>query len=83
VPGDEYRAIVCLFLYGGNDSNNLALPRESSAHAKYTASRTVVAIPQNQILALNSLNDNGMQIGLHPNMTPAVRRCMIRASSRS
>jgi uncharacterized protein (DUF1501 family) len=68
VPGDEYRAIVCLFLYGGNDSNNLALPRESSAHTKYLASRTVVGIPQNQILPLNSLNDNGMQIGLHPNM---------------
>ena len=69
VPGDSYKAIVCVFLYGGNDSNNLALPRETTAHAKYMASRTVVGIPQAQILPLNSLNDAGMQIGLHPNMT--------------
>lgn len=69
VSSDTYKAIVCVFLYGGNDSNNLALPRETSAHAKYLASRTVVGIPQAQILPLNSLNDKGMQIGLHPNMT--------------
>ena len=26
VPGD-YRALVCLFLYGGNDGNNMVVPR--------------------------------------------------------
>lgn len=68
-PGTPYKAIVCVFLYGGNDSNNMVMPRESSAHAKYTASRTVLTIPQANILALNTLNDNGINLGLHPSMT--------------
>ncbi|MES2735243.1 MAG: DUF1501 domain-containing protein [Verrucomicrobiota bacterium] len=68
-PGTPYKAIVCVFLYGGNDSNNLLMPRESSAHAKYAASRTVLTIPQANILALNTLNDNGLNLGLHPSMT--------------
>lgn len=68
-PGTPYKAIVCVFLYGGNDSNNMVMPRESSAHAKYAASRTVLTIPRNDILALNTLNDNGINLGLHPAMT--------------
>ncbi|TDU71200.1 uncharacterized protein (DUF1501 family) [Prosthecobacter fusiformis] len=68
-PGAPYKAIVCVFLYGGNDSNNVLMPRETSAHAKYAASRTVLTIPQANILALNTLNDNGLNLGLHPSMT--------------
>ena len=70
VPADDpYKAIVCVFLYGGNDSNNLLIPRESSAHAKYLASRTVLGIPLTGILPLNALNDNGLSLGIHDSMT--------------
>ena len=68
-PGTPYKAIVCVFLYGGNDANNLVIPREAGAHAKYAASRTVLTIPQSDVLALNTLNDDGLQLGLHPSMT--------------
>ena len=68
-PGTPYKAIICVFLYGGNDANNLVIPRESSAHTKYANSRTVLTIPQANVLALNTLNDNGLQLGLHPSMT--------------
>lgn len=68
-PGTPYKAIVCVFLYGGNDANNLVIPRESSAHAKYANSRSVLTIPQANVLALNTLNDDGLQLGLHPSMT--------------
>jgi len=68
-PDAPYKAIVCVFLYGGNDSNNLLLPRESSAHSKYLANRTVIGIPLTGILPLNSLNDDGLQLGLHGSMT--------------
>lgn len=67
-PDAPYKAIVCLFLYGGNDSNNMIMPRESSAHAKYVASRTVLGMPLTDILALNALNDNGLQLGIHEAM---------------
>ncbi|MFZ4764021.1 MAG: DUF1501 domain-containing protein [Roseimicrobium sp.] len=69
LPASEpYKAIVCVFLYGGNDSNNMVMPRETSTHAKYLASRTVLGIPAAQILALNAANDSGFQLGLHPSM---------------
>ena len=54
---DPYKAIVCVFLYGGNDSGNLLIPRETSAHAKYVASRSVLGLPLSGILPLNALND--------------------------
>ncbi len=41
----EYRALVCLFLSGGNDSFNMLVPREASAYAAYQASRTGLALP--------------------------------------
>jgi len=68
-PGDSYKALVCVFLYGGNDANNLLMPREATAHAGYLASRTNLGLPAASILPLNALNDNGMQLGLHPSMT--------------
>ena len=68
-PNEPYKAIVCVFLYGGNDSNNLLMPRESSAHSAYLANRTVVGIPLTGILPLNSLNDSGLNLGLHGSMT--------------
>ena len=33
---DDYRALVCIFMYGGNDSSNLLLPYESSEYNRYT-----------------------------------------------
>src|SRR5438105_2773428 len=42
----DYKALVCIFLAGGNDSNNLIIPTISSEWANYAAIRTpVLAIP--------------------------------------
>jgi len=35
----DYRAIVCVFLFGGNDSFNMVLPTDSSSFAAYTSTR--------------------------------------------
>lgn len=44
-PGSgEYRALVCLFLSGGNDSFNMLVPRSPSAYATYRASRSNLAL---------------------------------------
>ncbi len=40
----DYRALVCLFLAGGNDSFNMLVPREPSAYASYAASRANLAL---------------------------------------
>jgi len=46
----EYRALVCLFLAGGNDSFNMLVPREASAYATYQTTRSNLALaPANLI----------------------------------
>jgi len=40
----EYRALVCLFLSGGNDSFNVLVPREASAYAQYQSTRSNLAL---------------------------------------
>ena len=66
---DPYKAIVCVFLYGGNDANNVLIPLESTAYGKYLAGRTVLGLPQTGVLPLNAVNDNGMNLGIHASMT--------------
>ena len=35
----DYKALVCLFMYGGNDSMNMVLPTDASSWAAYSAVR--------------------------------------------
>jgi uncharacterized protein (DUF1501 family) len=63
----DYKALVCIFLAGGNDSNNLILPTLQSEYDNYAAIRTpVLALPQSEILPVTSLNSDGRTYGLHP-----------------
>lgn len=41
----DYKALVCLFLYGGNDSFNMLLPTDDAAWAAYTATRNQAPDP--------------------------------------
>jgi uncharacterized protein (DUF1501 family) len=70
--GNDYRALVGVYLYGGNDAFNMIVPRDASHYATYAATRTNLAVPQAQLLALNplagGLPSDGAQYGLHPNM---------------
>ncbi len=43
--GGEYRALVCVFLFGGNDAFNTVLQMERSNWAAYTATRTQMPDP--------------------------------------
>src|ERR1700728_4424176 len=64
---NDYKALVCIFLQGGNDSNNLILPTIQSQYNNYASIRTpVLAIPQSAILPVNSLDADGNTYGLHP-----------------
>lgn len=63
----DYKALLCVFLTGGNDSNNLVVPTLSSEYNNYAAIRTpVLALPQNSLLPLSPLNNDGHDFGLHP-----------------
>src|SRR5271156_6689674 len=63
----DYKALVCIFLQGGNDSNNLILPTIQSEYNNYASIRTpILALPQSAILPVNSLDGDGHTYGLHP-----------------
>src|ERR1051326_991019 len=65
---NDYKALVCVFLSGGNDSNNLIIPLSSDDYQYYATIRTpVLAIPSAAALPIVPANDDGHQYGLHPN----------------
>src|SRR4051794_23101995 len=49
----EYRALVCLFLSGGNDSFNMLVPRDPTAYATYQTSRSNLALSPAQLIDIN------------------------------
>ena len=57
---DGYRALVCLFMTGGNDAHNWIVPTHSSGHAEYTRVRGDLALP---LARLNPLSSTGQGSG--------------------
>jgi len=68
-PFNDYRALVCVFLFGGNDSFNMLVPRSNAEYNVYAQSRQNLAIDQQDLLAINPLTSDGVQYGLHPSMS--------------
>jgi uncharacterized protein (DUF1501 family) len=58
-----YKALVCVFFFGGNDSNNMIVPIDSR-YGSYSTMRGSVAIPQGTLLPAGSSG-----YGLHPSLT--------------
>jgi uncharacterized protein (DUF1501 family) len=65
---DDYKALICLFLFGGNDANNVIVPHDASGYASYAAARGILAIPQASLLPLTLQNGDGRDFGFHPNL---------------
>jgi uncharacterized protein (DUF1501 family) len=71
VPSD-YRALVCVFMTGGNDGNNVVIPNHSDAnvsnYAAYSAARSAqgLALAQNTLLPITVPRIGGLTYGLHP-----------------
>jgi uncharacterized protein (DUF1501 family) len=75
----DYKALVCVFLDGGNDSVNTIVPYDAAHHGVYNASRPAMAVAQGAAAA-NSLlpqpaggglpggPSDGASYGLHPQM---------------
>ncbi|SET73799.1 DUF1501 domain-containing protein [Stigmatella erecta] len=63
-----YRAAVCVFLLGGNDSNNLLIPKLSTPYAQYKAARPNIGIANADLLTLNPIGQPAASYGLHPSL---------------
>ena len=58
---DDYKALVCVFLKGGNDSFNMVIPNTDSAYDTYSQSRSDIALAREDLLVLG---DSGF--GMNP-----------------
>jgi uncharacterized protein (DUF1501 family) len=71
----QYQALVCIFLFGGNDANNMLIPNDTAGYANYLKYRVAVAsgglaLEQSTLLPIASKTaQNGeTSFGLHPNL---------------
>jgi len=60
----DYKALVCVFLFGGNDGNNTIVPTDSR-YAAYQAMRPNISLAQNVLLPVGA---QGTSYGLHPRL---------------
>jgi uncharacterized protein (DUF1501 family) len=64
----DFKALVCLFLSGGNDANNLLVPNDATGYAAYAAARGTLALPQAGLLGITPRTTDGRAWALHPSM---------------
>lgn len=72
-PFSDYRALVCVFLYGGNDSFNMLVPKSRDEHTVYAQARQNLAIPRETLLSITPDQGDGIEYGVHPAM-PGVQK---------
>ncbi len=62
----DYRALVCIFLFGGNDGNNLVVPLGAQGYADYTKLRAGLTLPSASLLPVGT--SSSAVYGLHPQL---------------
>ena len=65
---ENYRAVVCIMLSGGNDSFNMLVPKGDPEYQEYAAVRTNLALDQDELLDINPITPVNKVLGLHPNL---------------
>lgn len=64
----DYKALVYLYLGGGNDGNNTLIPTDA-AYDDYAAARPILALPKESLAPLSG-SSAGHTFGLHPALAP-------------
>ena len=66
----DYRALVCVFLAGGNDGNNTIVPLDATGYAAYSGVRSSsqLALDSGTLLSVTPTSI-GTPFGLHPSLT--------------
>jgi uncharacterized protein (DUF1501 family) len=66
----DYKALVCVFMFGGNDGNNTIIPLDTAGYASYSKVRTPasgIQLAQSSLLPIQPINV-GTPYGLHPSL---------------
>ncbi len=69
----DYKALVCIFMYGGNDHANTVVPYDNASYQLYAQSRTNLTLPQTALLPLTTPNNasmSGRQVSLRSELQP-------------
>jgi uncharacterized protein (DUF1501 family) len=64
----DYKALVCVFMFGGNDGNNTVIPLDTSGYGQYATARPAasgIQLAQGSLLPIQPVN-LGTPLGLHP-----------------
>ncbi|MEO8344952.1 MAG: DUF1501 domain-containing protein [Betaproteobacteria bacterium] len=64
----DYKALVCVFMFGGNDGNNTIIPLDTAGYGQYATVRPAssgIQIAQSSLLPVQPVN-TGTLLGLHP-----------------
>src|SRR5437763_16206527 len=72
--GEKYKALVLVFMAGGNDGNNVVIPNHNDAtisnYTSYSNARNTqgLALSQASLLPINVPRINSLSYGLHPSL---------------
>lgn len=65
----DYKALVCLFLNGGNDANNVLIPSDQASYNSYATARGALAVKQSELLPITpGKYADGRSYALNPNL---------------
>lgn len=82
---NDYRALVCVYLYGGNDNGNTVVPYDSGDYARYASARGALALPFSALQPIASASTGGRRLALPAPLAPLkqlydTNRCAIVAN---
>ncbi|HSQ10403.1 MAG TPA: Tat pathway signal protein, partial [Burkholderiaceae bacterium] len=69
----DYKALVCVFMYGGNDHSNMVVPFDNVSYTLYAQSRTNLTLAQTSLLPLATPTNPSMagrQVSLRSELQP-------------
>jgi uncharacterized protein (DUF1501 family) len=64
-----HRSLVCVFLLGGNDSNNVLVPLTAGPYAQYRQARPNIGIDSGDLRVINPIGQAAGSFGLHPSLS--------------
>ena len=72
----DYKALVCVFLYGGNDYGNTVVPYDSASHNAYLTQRGAIGLARSSLtstlLSPTAALAGGLQYALNPNLSSLI-----------
>jgi len=69
---DDYKALVCVFLYGGNDHGNTLVPVDAPQYAQYARIRGALAYSPDELAATALSSREGLPAGMQYALAPAL-----------